>query len=222
MEPIKDVRSWNLYYINNYNFHMYSYEENKSSINYRLSIKEVDGVEYSGILQEAIELSYLGTHPLYETILFKCDWFDSTNGVNIHQHYKLVDVNHTKKYPKYDPFVLAYQVTQVSFTPYPSMKNDRNQWWAVLKMKPRATIDSQMDDIAPFQEENNDNPPTLSHLDMVEDESIEGNELANYVGESSEFGVSEDEDGEEEEEEEDESNINEQELDELLANEDED
>jgi len=123
MEPIKDVHSWNLYYINNYNFHMYSYEENKSSINYRLSIKEVDGVEYSGILQEAIELTYLGTHPLYETILFKCDWFDSTNGVNIHQQYKLVDVNHMKKYPKYDPFVLAYQVAQLSFTPYPSMKN---------------------------------------------------------------------------------------------------
>jgi len=56
---------------------------------------------------------------------------------------------------------------------------------------------------------------------MVEDESIEGNELVDYLGESSEFGVGEDEDGEEEEEE-DESNINEQELVELLVNEDED
>jgi len=89
-------------------------------------------------------------------------------------------VNHTKKYPKYDPFVLTYQMAQVSFTPYPSMKNDRNQWWTVLKMKPRATIDFQMDDIASFQEENNDNLLTLPHLDMDEDASI-NNELADYL-----------------------------------------
>ena len=66
-------------------------------------------------------------------------------------------------------------------------------------------------------EENNDNPPTLSPLDINEAASIK-NKLADYLVESSEFRVGEDEDGEEEEEE-DESNINEQELNELLANE---
>jgi len=68
-------------------------------MNYGVSVKGVYGVEYYGILQEVIELTYLGTHQLYKIILFKCDWFDSTNGFNIHQHYKLVDVNHAKKYP---------------------------------------------------------------------------------------------------------------------------
>ena len=220
MEPRKDVRCWDHFYINNYNFHTYSYGKNKSTMNYGVSVKGVDGVEYYGILQEVIELTYLGTHQLYKTILFKCDWFDSVNGINMHEHYKLVDVNHTKKYPKYDPFVLAYQVTQVSFTSYLSMKNDRNQWWAVLKMKPRATIDSQMDDIAPFQEENNNNPPTLSHLDVDEDISI-NDDVPDDLLEGSELGIREDEDGEDEEEEDD-INIDEQELETLLANEDED
>jgi len=87
-------------------------------------------------------------------------------------------------------------------------------------MKPRVTIDSQMNDIAPFQKENNDSPPTLSHLDMDEETSI-NNELVDYLVESSEFRVGEDEHGKQEDEE-GESNINEQELDELLANEDED
>jgi len=98
VEPRKDVRCWDHYYINNYNFHTYSYRKNKSSMNYGVSVKGVDGVEYYGILQEVIELTCLGTHQLYKTIIFKCNCFDSTNGVNILQHYKLVDVNHTKKY----------------------------------------------------------------------------------------------------------------------------
>jgi len=76
-------------------------------MNYGVSIKGIDGVEYYGILQEVIELTYLGIAHMYKTILFKCDWFDSINGLNGHEQYKLVDVNHTRKYTKYDSFVLA-------------------------------------------------------------------------------------------------------------------
>ena len=220
MEPRKDVRCWDHYYVNNYNFHTYSYGKNKSSMNFGVLVKGVDGVEYYGILQEVIKLAYLGSGQLYKIVLFKCEWFDSINGINIHQNYKLVDINHTRKYPKYDPLVLAYQVTQVSFTPYPSLKNDRAQWWAVLKIKPRATIDFQMDDTAPFQEENNDNPPTLAHLNMDEEISFD-NELADELAEHVESRMVEDEVGEEEDEEE-EINMNERELEALLADEDED
>jgi len=156
--PRKDVRKWDHYYINDYNFHTYTYGKDKPTMNYGVSVKGTDGVEYYGILQEVIELTYLGSNRTYKTILFKCDWFDSINGLNVHEQYKLVDVNHTRKYPKYDPFVLAYQVAQVCFVSYPSMKNDENQWWAMLKMKPTTTMQVQEDD-APFQEENNDNPP---------------------------------------------------------------
>jgi len=53
---------------------------------------------------------------------------DSTHGTNIHKQYKLVEINHTRKYPKYDPFILASQVQQVYFTPYPSTKRDKNAW----------------------------------------------------------------------------------------------
>lgn len=56
MEPRKDVRCWDHFYINNYNFHTYSYGKNKSTMNYGVSVKGVDGVEYYGILQEVIEL----------------------------------------------------------------------------------------------------------------------------------------------------------------------
>ncbi|KAJ8429259.1 hypothetical protein Cgig2_027540 [Carnegiea gigantea] len=69
-------------------------------------------------------------------------------------------------------------------------------------------------------EENNNNPSTLSHLDIDEDISI-NDDLADDLPEGSELGIREDEDVEDEEEEDD-INIDEQELETLLANEDED
>jgi len=62
-------------------------------------VKATDGKDYYGILQDMIKLCYVGDSRPYLTILFKCDWFDSIHGVSVHETYKLVDVNHTKRYP---------------------------------------------------------------------------------------------------------------------------
>ena len=102
------------------------------------------------------------------------------------------------KYPKYDPFVLAGQVQQVYFAPYPSTKSDKNVWWAVFKVKAISTIDAPADEMV-FQEDLNDNPPTLSMVDLEDEETmIEYDELLegdHEEGESSQDGdESEDED----------------------------
>jgi len=188
-------------------------------MNYGVSVKGVDGVEYYGILEEVIELTYLGNGCLYKTILFKCDWFDFINGLNVHQHYKLVDVNHTRKYPKYDPFVLAYQATQVCFAPYSSMKNDRNHWWVVFKIKPRATIDAQVDE-TPFKEDNNDNPSILAELDMDEEAAM-NDELVDDIQQEEEEEVDVGDESEVGEEDANEISIDEDMLEELLADEEE-
>ena len=83
----------------------------------------------------------------------------------MHDTYKLVDINHTKRHPKYGPFVLPSQVTQVCFTPHPIQGIGRKDWWPVIKMKPRATIDSPEEDI-PLQVDENDNPPELKDIDI--------------------------------------------------------
>jgi len=126
MGPRKDVCVWNNYYINNFNFHTHTYGKDKSTMNYRVCVRSVDLMEHHGFLQDVLQLTYVGANACYKTILFKCDWFDSFKGTNIHKQYKLVEINHTRKYPKYDPFVLASQVQQVYFTPYPSTKRDKN------------------------------------------------------------------------------------------------
>jgi len=118
--PKQHVRHWDHYYVNGFNFHTYAYGKSKSTMNYGVCVKATDGKEYYGILEDVIEFCYVGDNRPYVTTLFKCDWFDSINGVSVHEPYKLVDVNHTKRYPKYDPFVLVSQVTQVCYLLYPS------------------------------------------------------------------------------------------------------
>ena len=93
-------------------------------------------------------------------VLFKCDWFNPTpnSGMIVHEAYKLVDINHRRRFNKYEPFVLAAQAAQVYYYPYPNKKRDRANWWAVSKVKPRLVIDmpemSKSVTIPPFQEDD--------------------------------------------------------------------
>ena len=54
--------------------------------------------------------------------------------------------------------MLAVQVTQVYYYPYPSKKRDRANWWAVSKVKPRSVIEipqtSKSTTVPPFQEDD--------------------------------------------------------------------
>ena len=108
-----------------------------------------------------------------------------------------------KKYPTYDAFVLASQVQQVYFTPYPSTKNDKKDWWAVFKVKPRSTINACVEDVA-FQEDVNDNPPALSEVDLEEEGGEYEGIIDEVVGEGFEVDPEEGECDQDEDESEDE------------------
>ena len=106
--PSKRARTWRQLVVNGFNFHTHAYGKHKSTMNYGVCVSSEDGGEYFGIIDDIIELVYTGRNREYKTIVFKCSWFDCGRGMIRHEQYKLVDVNHTKKYPKYDPFVLSY------------------------------------------------------------------------------------------------------------------
>jgi len=73
----------------------------------------------------------------------------------------------------------------------------------VFKIKARSTVDAPVADIA-FQEDLNDNPPTLSTVDLEDEETlIEYNELMEVDVEEVDSGEDEDESEEEDEDEED-------------------
>ena len=46
--------------------------------------------------------------------------------------------------------------------------NTRKDWWAVLQMKSRSTIDAPEEE-PPFQEDENENPPNLTDIDIKDD-----------------------------------------------------
>ena len=87
------------------------------------------------------------------------------------QQYKLVKINHVRKYPKYDPFVLIGQAQQVYFTSYSSITSDKNAWWAFFKVKVRSTIEALVNDMA-FKEDLIENPPTLCTVDLEDEGTL--------------------------------------------------
>ncbi|XP_074321483.1 uncharacterized protein LOC141658307 [Silene latifolia] len=117
MGPSREVRTWKRYSINGYNFRAFKdgKDVSKATLNNGVCVSSTEGADYYGTLDEVIELTNTGDHGSYVAILFKCDWLDnSARGMVIHEQYKLVDVNRKRKYTKYEPFVLAYQVEQLS------------------------------------------------------------------------------------------------------------
>ena len=132
--------------MNGFNFHTYRHGKNKSTMNYGVCVSSTDGEDYFGILDDIIELEYTGPKHKYNTVVFKCNWMDCGRGMKMHEQYKIVELNHTKKYPKYEPFVLSYQVSQVYYASYPSLRRDRMQWWAVFKTQARSDVDAPVDE----------------------------------------------------------------------------
>lgn len=111
------------------------------------------GPDYYGTIQEIIELEYVSDSDL-KVALFKCVWFDPKKGVKYDKALGLVEVNHRSRLEQYEPFVLAYQVDQVYYTPYPSPPRERKDWWVAFKTNPIGTlpvlaVDDEVDDSLP-------------------------------------------------------------------------
>ena len=96
--------------------------------------------DFYGILTEIIEVEFPGILKL-KCVLFKCEWFDPVvnRGVRLNK-FGVVDVNGGRRYNKFEPFILASQADQVSFLPYPRMRESGINWLAVIKVTPRGRI----------------------------------------------------------------------------------
>ncbi|MBW1279357.1 DUF4216 domain-containing protein [Escherichia coli] len=105
--------------------------------------------DFYGIIQDIVEVQYPGLVNLKCT-LFKCEWFDPVvrRGVRVRK-FGVIDVNGSRSYAKYDPFVLASQADQVCFIPYPRVRKTGISWLCVQRIAPRGMI-VESDD-APMQ-----------------------------------------------------------------------
>ena len=64
--------------------------------------------DWHGIVNEILELEYLG-EPLKSVVLCAYEWYDPTHpgGTHKHNHYKIIEINHTNRYEKFDRFIIT-------------------------------------------------------------------------------------------------------------------
>jgi hypothetical protein len=173
--PSRWAKTWKRYSINGYYFRAFQdgIDASKSTKSNGACVSSTEGQDYYGTLNKIVEITYNGSERSYRAILFKCDWIDnSRRGQVIHDVYKLVDVNPKVKLRGDNPFVLAHQVDQVCYAPYPSTKKD-NPWLAVFKIKPRSQIDAPLDETL-YQEDIANTGPLISPT-VIEDQLNEDN-----------------------------------------------
>ena len=152
-----------MYDINGYRFHTETYGQNKATNSSGVCIQgewddNSEQHDYYGILQEVIELNYDGGN---KVALFRCIWFDITNGVKKDTKHGIVEVKHTSRLKSFEPYVLACQATQVVYIPYASDTRDRRPWWVAMKTSPKGKfrVEEDSDENPEFyQEERTDNP----------------------------------------------------------------
>ena len=102
----------------------------KKTSNYGVYVKESREGEFDNdyyeILQEVIHDEYIG-EPLKLCIFFRCDWFDNTpRGTCCPKLCLFVEVNGTRRYRKYDPFIFATSATQVMYMRCPNGIRDKS------------------------------------------------------------------------------------------------
>ncbi|CAA0820068.1 Unknown protein, partial [Striga hermonthica] len=176
--PLRKVKSYSGYMVNGFKFHTLSCGSSKSTMNSGVCIKgskfSVEN-DFYGRLVDVVEVGYDGFHT-NTTILFKCEWFDPTaRGMNIHNSYKLVDINHKRRFNRYEPFMLGMQAKQVFFCEYPGAGRDKRDWWAVCNVKARAFVEVPLSDdnnaeiqvMPPYQEDER-NDDSDEELDQIQ------------------------------------------------------
>ncbi|XP_050222348.1 uncharacterized protein LOC126672441 [Mercurialis annua] len=141
--PLRSVRTYKGYRINGFKFNTQEYGADRVTINSGVCVKGYlfgpAVCDFYGVLIYIIEIEYPAL-PTKRNVLFKCDWFDPTPnvGILVHRLYNMVEVNHRRRYNKYEPFILAKQSGQVHYMSYPRKRRDKKDWRAVCRIKARS------------------------------------------------------------------------------------
>lgn len=173
--PKSEAVSWPGYFVNGYLFQTLERSQSKSTMNSGICVKPSgsgdDTSNFYGLLEEIIELEYIGDPFNQKVVLFKGRWFDPTErGTKlVHPDSPYVQVNNKKLYGKYEPFILAQQAIQVYYADFPGAKRDRADWWAVCKTKPRGAIEELWSYTEPaFQSDETLAPEHVIHSTVEE------------------------------------------------------
>ena len=141
--PLTVVECFSGYKVNGYRFHTKARNEGKATYNCGVCVKgvgegdEVSG-DYYGVLHEIVRVEFTG-EPIKKCVLFNCEWFDPDvpRGLRYPKFTPYPEVNHTRRYRKYDPFIFADVATQVVYVKYSEGISGKANWWVAIPNKPR-------------------------------------------------------------------------------------
>ncbi|KAL6523518.1 hypothetical protein OROGR_017121 [Orobanche gracilis] len=116
--PLKHVKCYTGCMVNGYKFHTQSREEGRKTQHSGVVVPGSYGnnmIDYYGVLQDVLELEYLGDGK--RVLVFKCDWFklDGPLGCQVDKECGLTSINVSRKWYMDQPYVLASQVRQVFY-----------------------------------------------------------------------------------------------------------
>ncbi|XP_029126265.1 uncharacterized protein LOC109793794 isoform X1 [Cajanus cajan] len=172
--PLTCVKEWHTFFVNGYKFHTHAWSEGKKTINCGVYVKGlIEGGEddFYGVIKHMYELEYnTSTYPK-KVVVFYCDWFDpSSRGTRIDPKYNIVDIKMDRRYQLFDPFIIAHNVRQVYYVPYPATRRDKRGWCVAIKTKPRGRIESNdIEHDVPYQVDE-----MLHANEVIEVEGITG------------------------------------------------
>jgi hypothetical protein len=133
------VRSYGRYDVNGFQFRSTTFEAlhplaatTNSGVVMRAIDVEGRKINYYGMVNKILEFSFIGNKE-FKVVFFDCDWFHSNNETR-QNHFSIVEVKHNERLWGYDTFILAHQVEQVYYLPYPCEK--LSAWWVVHKVNP--------------------------------------------------------------------------------------
>lgn len=158
--PGRLVSFYKGYIVNGYRFHTTDRDSRRNTQNSGVFVnadthsfagakdkRPVTGsVEYYGVLNDIVELHYLGSN---RVVLFKCDWWDvySRDGIK-KDEWGYTSVNVLRKLGTNEPFILSTQAKQAFYVQdnlnnnwRDPTKQNKGDWRVVLKCSPRDLYD---------------------------------------------------------------------------------
>ena len=171
--PRRCVKEWHTYFVNGYKFHTNEWTQGRETINSGVCTKGVTECgedDYYGVIQHIYELEYPHLDFSPKVVVFYCNWFDpSSRGTKVNEKSNTVDIKMSGRYRLYDPFIIAHNVRQVYYVPYPSMRKDKRGWCVAIKTKPRGRIETNDDTVedVPYQMDEMSNVNAVIQLDPI-------------------------------------------------------
>ncbi|PHU04605.1 hypothetical protein BC332_25427 [Capsicum chinense] len=141
-----------------------------------------DGItsEYYGDLREIIKFEWPMTS-FMKLVLFYYNWFDlSKHSMKVDSQFGIAEVRKRGRYSKFDPFIFPQTATQVYYANYLERKENKADWWVVIKKNPRGVVETRFNFEFSYQEKQScfsasvkDDPTDFLCDDQTESEEVD-------------------------------------------------